>query len=265
MKAIIDNYSKEQLAKIVSESYSMAEVATKLGYSTRSGDNRITIKKRLNEYNIDCSHFRIVKPVIRTRDEVFQNNSGASFNTVKRFFKKENIPYKCSICGQEPIWNGEPLTMILDHKNGNKYDHRLENLRYVCPNCNQQLITTGYKGYIYNENGLKIRNNSRIVNAQNFCIDCGKPISRGAKRCQDCFRATRSKVVKKDKSSGKMEYKLFFTREELKRMIRNIPFLQIGKKYNVTDNAIRRWCKKLNLPYRVKDIKKYTDEEWKKI
>ena len=45
-----------------------------------------------------------------------------------------------------PIWQGKPLTLILDHKNGNNRDNRLENLHWVCPNCNQQLPTTGYHG-----------------------------------------------------------------------------------------------------------------------
>jgi len=44
-----------------------------------------------------------------------------------------------------PEWQNKPLTLILDHINGNNKDHRLENLRWVCPNCNQQLETTGFK------------------------------------------------------------------------------------------------------------------------
>ena len=55
------------------------------------------------------------------------------------------------------------------------------------------------------------------------------------------------------------------TREVLKEKIRNKPFLQIGKEYNVSDNAVRKWCKSYNLPYRASDIKKYTDEEWENI
>lgn len=184
--AIIDNYTKEELCDIVKNSFSISEVIDKLGYSTKNGRNSDTIKKRLQKYNIDTSHFRSVSPVIRTREEIFQNNSGASQKTVKSWFKKENVNYECSICGQKPIWNGQPLIMILDHKNGNKNDHRLENLRYVCPNCNQQLSSTGFKGYIYNENGLKIKHTSKTDKAKNFCIDCGKPITLQAKRCLEC-------------------------------------------------------------------------------
>ena len=54
-------------------------------------------------------------------------------------------------------------------------------------------------------------------------------------------------------------------REELKNLIRNIPFTHIGKKFGVSDNTIRKWCDYYNLPHRVTDIKKYTNEEWSKI
>lgn len=53
-------------------------------------------------------------------------------------------------------------------------------------------------------------------------------------------------------------------REIFKSEIRSIPFLQIGKKYGVSDNTIRKWCKFYGLPYQTAVIKKMTDEEWEK-
>lgn len=55
------------------------------------------------------------------------------------------------------------------------------------------------------------------------------------------------------------------SREDLKNLIRNESFLSIGKKFNVTDNTIRKWCKSMNLPFRKTEINKYTNEEWDKI
>lgn len=51
-------------------------------------------------------------------------------------------------------------------------------------------------------------------------------------------------------------------REQLKNLIRKKSFLSIGEKYEVTDNAIRKWCKAMNLPYKKSDINAYSDEEW---
>ena len=48
-------------------------------------------------------------------------------------------------------------------------------------------------------------------------------------------------------------------------MIRKLPFTAIGKKFNVCDNTIRKWCTYYKLPNKKKDIKTYTDQEWEKI
>lgn len=55
------------------------------------------------------------------------------------------------------------------------------------------------------------------------------------------------------------------SRDELKKMVRELSFVDIGKKFNVTDNAVRKWCKSENIPYRKADIKKISDDEWQKI
>jgi hypothetical protein len=52
------------------------------------------------------------------------------------------------------------------------------------------------------------------------------------------------------------------SREQLKQDIRTMSFLAIGRKYSVSDNAIRKWCVKMNLPNRASDIKLISDEDW---
>ena len=48
-------------------------------------------------------------------------------------------------------------------------------------------------------------------------------------------------------------------------MIRIMSFTAIGRKYNVSDNAIRKWCDSYELPRKVSDIKAINDEDWSKI
>lgn len=55
------------------------------------------------------------------------------------------------------------------------------------------------------------------------------------------------------------------TREQLKNFIRNISFIEIGKRYNVSNSTIIKWCKKEGLPTTKKEINSYSDEEWDKI
>ena len=40
------------------------------------------------------------------------------------------------------MWNGKPLKLILDHKNGVNSGDRFKNLRLLCPNCDSQNIET---------------------------------------------------------------------------------------------------------------------------
>lgn len=92
---------------------------------------------------------------------------------------------------------------------------------------------------------------------QLYCIDCGKPITRGSMRCNACEQQRRHiQRIKKPTA---------ISREELKYRIRNESFTSIAKDYNVTDNAIRKWCIKHSLPKTKKEINAYSDEEWEQI
>ena len=44
-------------------------------------------------------------------------------------------------------------------------------------------------------------------------------------------------------------------KEELELLIYELPFTEIGKRYGVSDNSVRKWCKKYKLPFRKKDMK----------
>lgn len=85
-----------------------------------------------------------------------------------------------------------------------------------------------------------------------YCDDCGVEISKGATKCKECYNRSLRTCSWPNK-------------EELKKLIRSIPFTQIGKKFSVTDNTIRKWCIKYNLPSKKKDIQSYSDEDWGKI
>lgn len=241
--ALIDQYSKEEFNQIVLLSTNYHELAQKLGYTSFSGDLCNRIKERIETDGCSIEHFKLITRIIRNEDNIFIENSTANQTTLRKWYKKgEYTPYKCSICGQEPVWQGKELTLILDHINGSNHDDRLENLRWVCPNCNQQLDTTNGK-------------NKKMIEKHYYCIDCGKEISRRSIRCQICSSKAQTIPFEEMK----------VTREELKEMIRTIPFTQIGAKYGVSDNTIRKWCDKYNLPRKKSEIVEISDEDWTKI
>lgn len=89
-------------------------------------------------------------------------------------------------------------------------------------------------------------------NYRYYCKECNTEISRGATLCVECYNKTRYIVPHPN-------------REELKQDIRTSSFLEVGRKYGVSDNAIRKWCKKYNLPHQKSKIKSFTEEEWNLI
>ena len=239
--SILSNYSDLDFIKIVQQSTSIRDCMKRLGYNSISGSVSQLIKERIEQLNIDTSHFSQT-PKKRTVENVFVENSTADQATLRRWYKSGNYTkYECSICHQLPIWCNKELTLILDHINGKNHDDRLENLRWVCPNCNQQLDTTGS------------RNQQKNIQ-QNVCVDCGKPITMKSTRCIECSAKART-----------IQELSFLSREQLKKLIRTMPFTTIGKQYNVSDNAVRKWCDKYNLPRKSSEIKSYSDEQWEQL
>lgn len=131
----------------------------------------------------------------------------------------------------------------------------------VCANCHRGIhsghlqIPNNYETFYDEEvaQNLLLELEQIKHGQKHYCQRCGKLIpTKDAIHCSDCA-SLMQRVV--DRPS----------RDELKVMIRSMPFTQIAKKYSVSDNAIRKWCDGYNLPRKVSDIKKYSDQEWEKI
>lgn len=82
----------------------------------------------------------------------------ASALVVKKYliFKYGN---RCMVCEQSGEWNGKPLTIQLDHIDGNSDINTLENTRLLCPNCHSQTKTFCSKGAGNRYKKDTIRNN----------------------------------------------------------------------------------------------------------
>jgi hypothetical protein len=156
-------YTKDLLSPIVKESSSYSEVLRKLGVN-HTGGTATNIRNRIRSLKLDISHFkrvwnkgltkenslvvaRISHRIEKTSDEVFQENCTRNRSTLKRELLKCGVSYICNFCKMLPVWNDTPLTLQIDHINGDNMDNRRENLRFLCPNCHSQTKTfSGRKG-----------------------------------------------------------------------------------------------------------------------
>lgn len=58
----------------------------------------------------------------------------------KRLISEGYKLYKCERCGISS-WNGESISLELNHIDGNNSNHELKNLELLCPNCHSQTPT----------------------------------------------------------------------------------------------------------------------------
>lgn len=148
--------------------------------------------------------------------------SGSTYNTTNlkyRLYKEGLKQPICELCGQDEWWNSKKMSLILDHINGDRYDHRLENLRIVCPNCNATLPTHSGKN-------IKLKPKKIINN----CLKCGKIIDRGANYCKTCLYI-------KNRTVKRPPY------DQLLKEIKEMGYSATSRKYGVSDNSIRKWIK----------------------
>lgn len=265
---IFDNFTKKELENVLHKYTTWREITSELGAYDKHNKMVPLLKRKLDELNIDYS-FIDNTPIRRRKDrnrnkftmlkdeEIFFNGSDVSPFTVKKaFLRHTEIPYECSICGLPPLWQGKDLTLTMDHIDGDSHNNELSNLRWVCPNCDRQLPTYcgKNKNRIYKKDRITVTTKTKTNNItyKNVCPQCGNLKTISASLCEACSRLGSRKIEKP-------------SRDILKNEIRTMPFLIIGKKYNVSDNAVRKWCKTYDLPFRVSDIKNISDEEWEKI
>ena len=58
-----------------------------------------------------------------------------------RIYLMEQQGGRCAICDHLNEWNGLPLSLVIDHIDGDPTNNHRESLRLGCPNCDSQLPT----------------------------------------------------------------------------------------------------------------------------
>lgn len=113
-----------------------------LDLSKAVGVSRQTVTRIIKNNKLDISHFRPARGRFYNSEKILCNGNSKRNAIIKNLILRDGlIPYICSECGQNGIWNNKELILELDHVNGISTDNRLENLRFLCPNCHSQTET----------------------------------------------------------------------------------------------------------------------------
>lgn len=235
-------YTIDDIKIAVKESKTIAGVLRNLNLIPKGG-NYNTVKKYFEVYNIDTSHFtskRVYKdeksgwldksiPIEKYLVKGLKTSSHRLKGKLINCGLKEHICESCD--GIE--WMSQLIPLELHHIDGNHYNNEFSNLKLLCPNCHT--LTPNYKSKNKKDGNLKPKTLKELYPEYfkepeiKYC-NCGKLIKPHANMCVECYRLSTRKVERPPIN-------------ELLEEIQVLGYKGAGSKYNVSDNAIRKWIK----------------------
>jgi hypothetical protein len=230
-------YSEEEAREAIAASVSWSEALRRLGMC-HSGGAHLVLQKYAKLWGIPADHFDPYAAVRgsgkrprRPLEEILLEHSTFARNHLKERLYDSGLKQRiCELCDQGELWRGRRMGLILDHVNGVSNDNRLENLRIVCPNCAATLDT-------------HCARSRRVAKAERFCVRCGRSFHPRHARQRYCPRECGTRWDRKGiprPGARRVERPPY---PQLVREVRALGYSGTGRRYGVSDNAIRKWIR----------------------
>lgn len=230
----------DYINEAIKENRPITEIARHIGvklYTIRRWLDEHGVEYKCNQNRKGLRHWESRRPM----EDYFSNKVRIDVPTLrKRLIEYGYKEVKCECCGADS-WMGKPIPLELHHKNGNHYDNTLENLEMLCRNCHGVKHNYGADQSVYKSKKEK----PKVVKERKpkrekkiyLCERCGVVLTSGKSKtglCQACLHKL-SRVAERP------------SREELIELLCKYSYVDLSKRYGVSDNAIRKWLKSYNV------------------
>lgn len=246
----VSKYTKEVLESVIIQSKTWREVCENLGVNANTG-SQTNVRRRAQLFGISCEHFQkranpnIGKMSSQRKDALVHCIYGSTISSHKLKLNLIRDGYKEKCCEECKVsdWYGEELPLELDHVDNNHLNNELSNLKILCPNCHAvktRKATQEKAARVLNidigKSKAKLSSLKREFRREydGICEFCGKP-KKGERYCsEECMVEAKRKNI-----PIKSELEEIFNIKK--------SYVQVGKYYGVSDNAVRKWCKKYGI------------------
>lgn len=218
-------HNRNALELAIQNSSSIREILRYLGLSA-SGDAYKQVRKWAGTHDLELpKSFRPAYKRMTLEDKLQKGVPVKSSTLLVELVAAGLKKNQCEKCGQDNLWHGEPLTLHLDHIDGDHDNNLIENLRILCPHCHQQTPTFGAK-------------NAKFKPARKYFCECGQEkTNKEVNHCNDCYLEERKKLINHTDNPWPPV-------SDVLMWLETSSFVAVGKKIGVSDNAVRKFIKR---------------------